>query len=173
MRLMHLSDSETQSLLDGVLTPSKVIEMESHLAFCTRCSRTLDEYRTISAELSRCEVEPAASDFIARVMARLPSEPDDIRSRRLIGSVVRVSAVLIALLLVLIPFEITLPVPLLGTLVDAALPMLTQLNLVFQSVVAAFSGVNILPGLALAFGLLFYLTLDHLVFHRVYERIAA
>lgn len=104
---------ELQDLLDGRLDESRRMEVEAHVANCTRCRRELDALRWVKSEVSKqaVVVEPPA-ELRSRIHAALATPPRASRwntmpRRAWIASVIAA----VALLTVFLRSHKSLPLP--------------------------------------------------------------
>jgi predicted anti-sigma-YlaC factor YlaD len=79
----HLTDTQAQLLVDGVLESGEAAILEGHLAGCAECRVTVDGYRALASALDDLELAPPPADFTAGVLARIDSvERAAARERR-------------------------------------------------------------------------------------------
>lgn len=82
----HLTAEQIQALLDGHLSDGEFAEAQEHVVFCDRCHADLEAWQLLYAELgSLAEIGPS-SDFVARVLERLPARPEAASWRRKVRS---------------------------------------------------------------------------------------
>ena len=65
------------ALYEGPLTEKERLLVESHLAGCVECQKTVEEYRALSSRLFTLPIFSEASEdtFVTKVMARIESSP--------------------------------------------------------------------------------------------------
>ena len=76
-------ESRLSAYLDGELSRWRRWKVETHLRYCSECSRTLRELDEVDGALLTCAQEEATPDYLtAAVMHRLPAMPPAHDARR-------------------------------------------------------------------------------------------
>ncbi len=68
---LHLTDSQAQRLVDGMLSAAEAPAAERHAATCVECRATVETYRLLATALADLDVPPLPADFTDGVLARI------------------------------------------------------------------------------------------------------
>ncbi|WP_242346821.1 anti-sigma factor family protein, partial [Anaeromyxobacter terrae] len=79
----HLSDAQTQRVVDGALLEAETASVERHVAECPECQAAVETYRMLAIALEDLDVPPLPADFTAGVFDRIDAaERAAARERR-------------------------------------------------------------------------------------------